>query len=175
MVQRGKELGYTMSTEQFKSIVENIKKENKIESQEAFEAGAQAGRHDDGRPAAAAREHMLVQRVQQTEIMQKLQVTDTELKAYYDAHRTNSPPRRRSRCARSPMAVPVTAQGVNVAADDAAKAKAEDVRSKRCRRRAVCAAGGRLFRLGVEGQRRAGRSAQQERSVRRTAAAPSRA
>ena len=32
MVQRGKELGYTMSTERFNSIVENIKKENKIES-----------------------------------------------------------------------------------------------------------------------------------------------
>ena len=38
MVQRGRELGYTMSTEQFNGIVENIKKENKIESDEAFQA-----------------------------------------------------------------------------------------------------------------------------------------
>ena len=38
MVQRGKELGYTMNTEQFNNIVENIKKENKIESDEALQA-----------------------------------------------------------------------------------------------------------------------------------------
>src|SRR5262245_53563892 len=34
VVQRGKELGYTVSNEQFKSIVDNIKKENKIETEE---------------------------------------------------------------------------------------------------------------------------------------------
>src|SRR6186713_3082841 len=34
LVQKGKELGFTMSTERFNSIVENIKKENKIESDE---------------------------------------------------------------------------------------------------------------------------------------------
>src|SRR6478609_9120511 len=38
MVQRGKELGYTMSTEQFNNIVENIKKENKIENDEQLQA-----------------------------------------------------------------------------------------------------------------------------------------
>ena len=35
IVQRGKELGYTMSNEQFESIVENIKKENKLEDDAA--------------------------------------------------------------------------------------------------------------------------------------------
>src|SRR6187399_1579681 len=38
LVQRGKELGYTMSTERFNSIVENIKKENKIETEEQLQA-----------------------------------------------------------------------------------------------------------------------------------------
>ena len=38
LVQRGKELGYTLTDEQFKNIIENIKKENKIESEEAFQA-----------------------------------------------------------------------------------------------------------------------------------------
>ena len=38
LIQRGKELGYTMGDEQFKSIVENIRKENKIESEEQFQA-----------------------------------------------------------------------------------------------------------------------------------------
>src|SRR5262245_50378711 len=38
VVQRGKELGYSLSNEQFKSVVDNIKKENKIETEEQFQA-----------------------------------------------------------------------------------------------------------------------------------------
>src|ERR1044071_4146077 len=86
MVQRGKELGFTMSTDQFNGIVENIKKENKIENDEQLQAALK----QEGMTMADLRKQlertMMVQQVQQTEIMQKLQVTDTELKAYYDAH-----------------------------------------------------------------------------------------
>src|SRR5437763_7129440 len=35
--QRGKELGYRLSDEQFKSVVDNIKRENKIENEEQFQ------------------------------------------------------------------------------------------------------------------------------------------
>src|SRR5258705_13178935 len=38
VVQRGKELGYKLGDEQFKSVLENIKKENKMESEEQFQA-----------------------------------------------------------------------------------------------------------------------------------------
>ncbi len=38
IVQRGKELGYKLSDEQFKSVVDNIKKDNKIETDEQFQA-----------------------------------------------------------------------------------------------------------------------------------------
>src|SRR4051812_13530284 len=38
VVQRGRELGYSMGEEQFKSILESIKKDNKIESEEQFQA-----------------------------------------------------------------------------------------------------------------------------------------
>src|SRR5438132_14318946 len=38
VVQRGRELGYKLSDEQFKSVIENIKKENKIDSEEQFQA-----------------------------------------------------------------------------------------------------------------------------------------
>src|SRR6202011_4114566 len=36
IVQRGKELGYKLSDEQFKSVVDSIRKENKIETDEQF-------------------------------------------------------------------------------------------------------------------------------------------
>src|SRR6266567_2748861 len=38
IVQRGKELGYKLGDEQFKGVVDNIKKENKIENEEQFQA-----------------------------------------------------------------------------------------------------------------------------------------
>ena len=130
MVQRGKELGYTMSTEHFNSIVENIKKENKIESDEQLQAALK----QEGMTMADLRRQlertMLVQQVQQTEIMQKLQVTDTELKTYYDAHKDEFGTAPQITLREITINVPVTAQGINVAQDDAAKAKAEEVRAK---------------------------------------------
>src|SRR4026208_1117532 len=42
IVQRGKELGYTLSDAQFRSVVDNIRKENKIESDEQFQAALKA-------------------------------------------------------------------------------------------------------------------------------------
>ena len=38
VMQRGRELGYKMSDEQFDSILQNIRKENKLEDQATFEA-----------------------------------------------------------------------------------------------------------------------------------------
>ena len=130
MVQRGKELGYTMNAEQFNNIVENIKKENKIESDEALQAALK----QEGMTMADLRRQlertMLVQRVQQTEVMQKLQVTDTEMKAYYEAHKNEFQTTPQVTLREITINVPVTAKGVNVAQDDAAKAKADDVRGK---------------------------------------------
>jgi parvulin-like peptidyl-prolyl isomerase len=130
MVQRGQELGYTMNAEQFNNIVENIKKENKIESDEALQAALK----QEGMTMADLRRQlertMLVQRVQQTEVMQKLQVTDTEMKAYYEAHKNEFQTTPQVTLREITINVPVTAKGVNVAQDDAAKAKADDVRVK---------------------------------------------
>src|SRR5262245_5732414 len=65
MVQRGKELGYSMTTERFNSIVENIKKENKIESDEQLQAALK----QEGMTMADLRRQlertMMVQQVQQ--------------------------------------------------------------------------------------------------------------
>ncbi len=130
MVQRGKELGYTLNTERFNSIVENIKKENKIESDEALQAALK----QEGMTMADLRRQlertMLIQQVQQNEILQKLQVTDTEMKVYYEAHKNEFATVPQITLREITVNVPVTAQGVNVAQDDAAKAKADEVRAK---------------------------------------------
>lgn len=130
MVQRGKELGYTMSPDRFNSILENIKKENKIETDEQLQAALK----QEGMTMADLRRQlektMLVQQVQQSEIMQKLQVTDTELKAYYETHKDEFGTTPSVTLREITINVPTTAQGVNVGQDHAAKAKAEEVRAK---------------------------------------------
>src|SRR5262245_11300895 len=37
IVQRGKELGYRLNDDQFKSVLDNIRKENKLENEEQFQ------------------------------------------------------------------------------------------------------------------------------------------
>jgi parvulin-like peptidyl-prolyl isomerase len=130
IVQRGKELGYTMSTEQFDSIVENIKKENKLEDDAAFEAALKG----EGLTMADLRRQlertMIIQRVQQTEVMSKLEVTDAELKMYYDSHKESFTTVPQLTLRELLVAVPVSDRGVNVAVEEEARAKAEDIRKR---------------------------------------------
>ena len=130
MVQKGKELGFTMTTERFNSIVENIKKENKIESDDALIAALKQENMTLADLRRQLERTMMVQQVQQQEIMGKLQVTDTELKAYYETHKDEFGTVPSITLREITINVPVSAQGVNVAQDDAAKAKAEEVRAK---------------------------------------------
>jgi peptidyl-prolyl cis-trans isomerase SurA len=130
MVQRGKELGFTMSAEQFNGIVENIKKENKIETDEALVAALKTENMTMADLRRQLERTMLVQRVQQQEVMSKLQVTDTELKTYYEAHKDEFGTTPSVTLREITINVPASAQGINVAQDDAAKAKAAEVRAK---------------------------------------------
>src|ERR1044071_255274 len=86
IVQRGKELGYKLSDEQFKSVVDNIRKENKIETDEQFQAALKSENMTMADLRRNLERSMIVQRVQQNEVMSKIGVTDDEAKAYYDAH-----------------------------------------------------------------------------------------
>ena len=130
MVQRGKELGYSMTTERFNSIVENIKKENKIETDEQLQAALKQENMTMADLRRQLERTMMVQQVQQNEVNSKLQVTDTEMKTYYDAHKDEFGTVPSVTLREITINVPTTAQGINVAQDDAAKAKAEEVRAK---------------------------------------------
>lgn len=130
ITQRGKELGYSMTNEQFTEILNNIKKENKLDDDAQFQAALQ----QEGLTLADLRRQlertMIVQRVQQTEVMSKLQVTDAELKMYYDSHRDTFTSKPQITLRELLVAVPQTDQGVNVGLEEEAKAKAEDIRKR---------------------------------------------
>jgi parvulin-like peptidyl-prolyl isomerase len=62
--------------------------------------------------------------------MSKLQVTDTELKTYYEAHTNEFGTVPSVTLREITINVPTTAQGINVAQDDEARKKADEVRAK---------------------------------------------
>jgi len=130
VVQRGRELGYTLSNEQFNGILDNIKKENKLENDEQFQAALKA----EGMTLADLRRQlerqMIRQKVEQNEVLSKIGISDTEARSYYDAHMNEftTPP---SVTLREILAtIPADSRGVNVGAEDAAKARIEELRKQ---------------------------------------------
>jgi len=129
-VQRGKELGYALSDEQFRNIVENIQKENKIETEEQLQAALkQEGMTMDDLRRQVER-NMLITRVQQAEVMGKVSVSDEALKQYYEENKGSFTSQPQITLREILVEVPATEKGVNVAQDDAAKEKAEAVRKR---------------------------------------------
>src|SRR5882672_12387774 len=86
IVQRGKELGYTLSDTQFKGVVDNIRKENKIETDEQFQAALKAENLSMADLRRNLDRSMIYQRVQQNEVLAKIGVTDEEARKYYESH-----------------------------------------------------------------------------------------
>jgi peptidyl-prolyl cis-trans isomerase SurA len=130
LIQRGRELGYSLGNEQFHNIVENIKKENKIETEEAFQA---ALKHEGMTIDDLRRQNernMLASRVQQVEVQGKIAVSEDEVKAYYDANKQTFTTEPQITLREILVSVPASDKGINVAADDAAKEKAEDLRKR---------------------------------------------
>src|SRR5256885_13968705 len=130
IVQRGKELGYKLGDEQFKSAIESIKKENKIESDEQFQAALKQENMTMADLRRNFERQMIRSKVEQNEVLGRVGVSDEEARAYYDAHQTEftTPPTISLR--EILVSVPKDAQGINVAADDEAKARAEAIRAR---------------------------------------------
>jgi len=130
LVQRGRELGYVMTDDQFKGVLDNIKKDNNIDTDEKFQEALK----QEGMTLADLRrqleKNMLETRVQQNEVLAKISVTEEEARAFYDAHKNEFTTPSELMLREILIAVPTSDRGVNVAQDDAAKSKAEDVRHR---------------------------------------------
>lgn len=130
MLQRGKELGYRMADDQFQSVLDSIKKDNNIESEEAFQAALKQENMTLADLRRSLERQMIVSRVQQNEVMSHVAVSDEEARAYYDAHKSEFT---------SPGTITlreifITSGGdgssINVGLDEAARNKAVDVRNR---------------------------------------------
>jgi len=130
VVQRGRELGYKLSDEQFKQVVDNIKKENHIENEQQFQAALTQENMTMEDLRHNLERQMIVSRVQQNEVFGRIGVSEEEARKYYDEHLSefSTPPSVSLR--EILVAVPADSKGLNVGADDAAKAKAEELRQR---------------------------------------------
>ncbi len=130
IVQRGKELGYKVSDEQFKQILDNLKTQNKIENDEQLVAALKQENMTMVDLRKNLERTVIAQRVQQAEVFGRVAVTDDEAHKYYDAHVSEFTTPSSVMLREILVNVPADARGINAGADDAAKAKAEDIRKR---------------------------------------------
>jgi peptidyl-prolyl cis-trans isomerase SurA len=130
LVQRGRELGYALTTDRFNSIVENIKKENKIETDEAFQAALKQENLTLDDLRRQIERQMLISQVQQVEVAGKISVSEDEVKKFYAENRDTFSTQPELMLREILIAVPASEKGVNVGQDDAAKEKAENLRKR---------------------------------------------
>jgi peptidyl-prolyl cis-trans isomerase SurA len=86
LMQLGREKGYRLSDQQFKEIVDNIRKEQNLQDDKKFhDALQQEGMTIDDLRRNIERQ-MLISRVQQDEVGSKLTITEEEARQYYATH-----------------------------------------------------------------------------------------
>jgi peptidyl-prolyl cis-trans isomerase SurA len=128
IVQRGKELGYKLSDEQFKSAVDSIRKENKIETDEQFNAALKQENMTMADLRRNFEKQMIMTRVEQNEVFGKVGVSEDEARAYYNAHLNEFTTAPSVTLREILVAVTTDAKGLNVGQDEAAKERAEKIR-----------------------------------------------
>jgi parvulin-like peptidyl-prolyl isomerase len=130
LLQRGHELNYRLSDEQYNSVVEQIRKDNKLESDEAFHKALQQEGMTEADLRRSLEKQMIISRVQGQEVMQKVGITEEEKQKYYAEHVQEFTKPAQVTLRELLVSVATDPKGVNVAAEEEAKQKAEDIRTR---------------------------------------------
>lgn len=86
LMQRAKEMGLSVGDAQFTQVLDSIKKDNKIESEAAFEAALKSEGLTLPQLRQMLSKRILISQVQQREVGNRIDVTEAEERAYYDSH-----------------------------------------------------------------------------------------
>jgi len=134
LVQLGKEKGYHLSDDQFKSWLDNLRKTQNLGDDQRFQqALASEGMTvDDLRKNVE--KSFLVQQVQRDEVGSKLQITEEEARQYYLAHKEEFAEPATVTLREILIEVPTTTQagkqGVSVGKEDEVAAQAAEIRKR---------------------------------------------
>lgn len=135
LLQRGRELGYKLSDDQFTAILDNIKKENKLTTDEQFQNALKQEGMTLPELRKSIERRMVIERVQQVEVMQKVAITEEDAKRYYAEHPGDFTKPSMLTLREILLNVPEskTPSGeaaVNVAADEETQKRAEQIRER---------------------------------------------
>jgi len=130
LVQRGRELGYKMADDQFASVLDSIKKDNKIESDEQFQAALKAENMTLSDLRKSLEKQMIISRVQQNEVMSKIAVNDEDARRYYQQHLGEFTQPRSVTLREIFITVPGDGTAVNVGLDEEVRGKIAAVRQR---------------------------------------------
>ncbi|MDQ3347645.1 MAG: peptidyl-prolyl cis-trans isomerase [Acidobacteriota bacterium] len=134
LLQMGKEKGYRLSDDQFKSWLENLRKEQNLQDDEKFFAALkQEGMTVDDLRKNVERQ-FLVGQVQRDEVGSKLSITEEEARQYYLAHKDEFVEPATVTLREVLLEVPTTTKGgqttLNVGQEDEIKQQAAAVRAR---------------------------------------------
>ncbi|MGH9195852.1 MAG: peptidyl-prolyl cis-trans isomerase, partial [Acidimicrobiia bacterium] len=131
LIQRARELDYRLSDDEFRRIIENIKKDNKLETEEQFQAALKQENMTMADLRRSIERQVLISRVQQAEVFGRIGITEEEAKQYYEAHQNEFTTPASVTLREILVSTPAPTEGsLNVGADEAAKQKAEALRAR---------------------------------------------
>jgi parvulin-like peptidyl-prolyl isomerase len=130
LVQRGKELGFKMNDEEFNRVVTRIRTDNKLESEESFLAALKQEGLSLTELRNSLERQMLISRVQQQEVMQKISITEEEARQYHAEHVNEFTKPGQVTVREILISAPKTDKGVNVGLEEEARARAEAARKR---------------------------------------------
>src|SRR5688572_5030293 len=130
LVQRGRESGYALGDQQFARIVEDLRKSQNLEDDARFNEALRQQRLTMDDLRRNFERLMLVQQVTRVEIMEKISINDEEARAYYDQHLNEFTSPTEITLREILIEVPTSDRGVNVAQDDEARARTEEIRKR---------------------------------------------
>jgi len=134
LVQRARELGYKMSDDQYQKFIENLKADNHLQDDAAFNKALSEQGMTKEQLRKNLEEGYLKQAVQQSEIMSHAQMTDQEARQYYAAHQAEFMMPAKVVLREILVAVPAESAGgqtsFNAGLDEAARAKANAIHDR---------------------------------------------
>ena len=166
-----RELGFAMGDEQFDEVVENLKEQSNIESEQQFEAALR----QEGLTQASLRDVLerqyLQNAIMQVEILSKITITESETQEYYETHLEEftepAAVTLREILVRAPSAEAGAPGGPrNVALAEEAREKTEAAHAPNLVGRGFRHGGCRGLGRAVEGQRRPDRARDSRRAGR---------
>jgi peptidyl-prolyl cis-trans isomerase SurA len=134
LLQLGRDKGYHLSDDQFRDIVNNIRKEQNLQDETKFQAALKAEGMTMDELRKNIEKQMLISRVQQDEVGSKLQINEEEAHQYYLTHQREFAEPATVTLREILVEVPGETRqgqaGINVARDDEAAQRAADIRKR---------------------------------------------